>query len=88
MNFSFSQEKGGNSTILSGKSFCVTGSFDTISRDEIHTMVEQNGGEVRTSVSKNLDFLIAGEKAGSKLEKAESLGVKILTINDFFKMIK
>ncbi len=66
----------------------MTGSFDTISRDEIHTMVEQNGGEVRTSVSKNLDFLIAGEKAGSKLEKAESLGVKILTINDFFKMIK
>jgi len=66
----------------------VTGSFDTISRDEIHAMVEQNGGEVRTSVSKNLDFLIAGEKAGSKLEKAENLGVKILTINDFFKMIK
>ena len=66
----------------------MTGSFDTISRDEIHTMVEQNGGEVRTSVSKNLDFLIAGEKTGSKLEKAESLGVKILTINDFFKMIK
>lgn len=66
----------------------MTGSFDTISRDEIHAMVEQNGGEVRTSVSKNLDFLIAGEKAGSKLEKAENLGVKILTINDFFKMIK
>lgn len=73
---------------MSGKSFCVTGSFDTISRDEIHSMVEQNGGEVRTSVSKNLDFLIAGEKAGSKLEKAENLGVKILTLDDFFELIQ
>lgn len=88
LNFSFSQEKNKNSSILSGKSFCVTGSFDTISRDEIHSMVEQNGGEVRTSVSKNLDFLIAGEKAGSKLEKAENLGVKILTLDDFFELIK
>jgi DNA ligase len=88
LNFSFSQEKNKNSAILSGKSFCVTGSFDTISRDEIHSMIEQNGGEVRTSVSKNLDFLIAGEKAGSKLEKAENLGVKILTLDDFFELIK
>lgn len=88
LNFSFSQEKNKNSSILSGKSFCVTGSFDTISRDEIHSMIEQNGGEVRTSVSKNLDFLIAGEKAGSKLEKAENLDVKILTLDDFFELIK
>jgi DNA ligase len=88
LNFSFSQEKNKNSFILSGKSFCVTGSFDTISRDEIHSMIEQNGGEVRTSVSKNLDFLIAGEKAGSKLEKAENLDVKILTLDDFFELIK
>ena len=88
LNFSFSQEKNKNSSILSGKSFCVTGSFDAISRDEIHSMVEQNGGEVRTSVSKNLDFLIAGEKAGSKLEKAENLDVKILTLDDFFELIK
>ena len=88
LNFSFSQEKNKNSSILSGKSFCVTGSFDTISRDEIHSMIEQNGGEVRTSVSKNLDFLIAGEKAGSKLEKAENLGVKILTLDDFFELIQ
>lgn len=73
---------------MSGKSFCVTGSFDTISRDEIHSMVEQNGGEVRTSVSKNLDFLIAGEKAGSKLEKAKNLDVKILTLDDFFELIQ
>lgn len=44
---------------LSGKSFCVTGSFDSFSRDEIHDMVEINGGEARTSVSSKLDYLIA-----------------------------
>jgi DNA ligase (NAD+) len=50
----------------------VTGSFD-ISRDEIHTMVETNGGEVRSTVSGNLSYLISGESAGSKKEKAQSL---------------
>lgn len=42
-----------------GKSFCVTGSFEKFSRDEIHEMIEKNGGEVRSSVSAKLDFLIA-----------------------------
>jgi len=55
----------------------VTGTFD-ISRDEIHVIIEENGGEVRTAVSGNLDYLIAGESAGSKREKALSLGVKVL----------
>lgn len=44
--------------LLSGKSFCVTGSFDNISRDEIHELIEKNGGEVRTSVTSKLDYLI------------------------------
>lgn len=46
-------------TAFAGKSFCVTGSFPNIPRDEIHTIIEQNGGEVRTSVSPKLDYLIA-----------------------------
>ncbi len=75
------------SKVLTGKSFCVTGSFEGISRDEIHELIEQNGGEVRTSVSKKLDYLIAGEKAGSKKTKAEGFGVEILTIEDFREMI-
>ncbi len=62
---------------LAGKTFCVTGTF-TLSRDDIHAMVEANGGEVRTAVSGNLDYLIAGESAGSKREKAQTLGVKII----------
>jgi DNA ligase (NAD+) len=49
-----------------------------LSRDEIHIMIEENGGEIRSSVSGNLDYLIAGENAGSKKEKAQSLGVTVL----------
>jgi DNA ligase (NAD+) len=49
----------------------VTGSFDSISRDKIHEMIENHGGEVRSSVSSKLDYLIAGENAGSKLAKAK-----------------
>ncbi len=47
---------------LAGKTFCVTGTFD-ISRDDTHALIEANGGEVRTAVSGNLDYLIAGENA-------------------------
>jgi len=57
---------------LAEKTFCVTGTF-TLSRDDIHAMIEEHGGEVRTAVSGNLDYLIAGENAGSKREKALSL---------------
>ncbi len=63
---------------LLGKSFCVTGSFDGTSRDEIHAFIEMNGGEVRSSVSAKLGFLVVGEDAGSKLEKARSLGVRTI----------
>lgn len=69
-----------------GKTFCVTGTF-AISRDEIHAMIEANGGEVRSSVSGNLDYLVAGESAGSKKEKAASLGVKILDWENFQRLI-
>ena len=57
-------------SLVSGKSFCVTGSFESMSRDEIHELIEKHGGEVRSSVSSKLDYLIAGESAGSKLAKA------------------
>lgn len=60
----------------------MTGTFD-ISRDQIHAIIEQNGGEVRTAVSGNLDYLIAGESAGSKREKALSLGVKVVDWEEF-----
>ena len=72
---------------LSGKSFCVTGSFDAISRDAIHELIEKNGGEVRTSVSTKLDYLIVGSDAGSKKTKAESLGVNCIGFEEFQEMI-
>ena len=70
---------------VTGKSFCVTGSFENMSRDQIHGMIESHGGEVRSSVSSKLDYLIAGESAGSKLTKANECGVQILTIDEFIQ---
>ena len=72
---------------LTGKSFCVTGSFDTLSRDEIHELIEKNGGEVRSSVSSKLSYLIVGSDAGSKKSKAEEVGVKCIIIDEFMEMI-
>ena len=70
------------------KSFCVTGSFEGISRDDIHDLIEQHGGEVRTGVTGKLDYLIVWENAGSKLQKANELGVNILSIDELQNMIK
>ena len=75
-------------SVFNGSSFCVTGSFESISRDEIHTKIEENGGEVRTSVSPKLNYLIVGSDAGSKLEKAKEFGVKVLGIEEFLGMLK
>jgi DNA ligase (NAD+) len=72
--------------ILAGKIFCVTGTF-SLSRDEIHALIEENGGEIRTAVSGNLHYLIAGDNAGSKKEKAQSLGVIVLNWEGFQKLI-
>ena len=64
--------------VLSGMTFCITGSLSN-PRKEIQQMVKNTGGKVVGSVSSNLDVLIAGENAGSKLAKAQSLGIKIWT---------
>ncbi|MFA5934478.1 MAG: NAD-dependent DNA ligase LigA [Candidatus Paceibacterota bacterium] len=73
---------------LSGKTFVVTGTLSSISRDEIKDKIRQLGGEVSDSVSSKTSYLIAGESAGSKLEKAQKLGLKILNEKDFLEMIK
>lgn len=71
---------------LNGKSFCITGTLSK-GRDEFKNIVEMNGGIVRSSVSKKLDYLLAGASAGSKLAKAEKCEVTILSEEDFLKLI-
>jgi len=73
--------------LFAGKTVVVTGSLNKYSRDEIERRIEQLGGRAASSVSKKTDFLIAGEAAGTKLDKAQSLGVTILTEADFDAMI-
>ena len=81
------KENTGNE-VFSGKTFLFTGKLEHFGRSEIKDVVEKLGGTNLGSVSKKLDFLIVGEDAGSKLEKAEALGtVKIISEKDFFDMI-
>jgi DNA ligase (NAD+) len=63
---------------LQGKTFVITGTLPGISREEAKKMIEVAGGKVSGSVSKNTDYLLAGEKAGSKLEKAATLGIEVI----------
>lgn len=68
-------------------SFVITGTLPTYSRDEAKALIEANGGIVKTSVSKKTDYLLAGEDAGSKLLKAEQLGVRIIDENTLNEML-
>lgn len=70
---------------LKGKSFCITGTL-SVTRDEFQARIKANGGIAVSSVSKNTDYLICGVNGGSKLSKAEKLGVKIINENQFNKM--
>ncbi len=71
-----------------GKNFVLTGTLSEFTREEAGEKIEQFGGKVTSSVSKNTDYVLAGEKAGSKLDKAEKLGVKILGEEEFKKHLK
>jgi DNA ligase (NAD+) len=73
---------------LAGKTFVVTGTLPTMSREEIKAIIQENGGRVTDSVSKNTSFLVLGENAGSKLEKARSLGVPTIDEASLLKLIQ
>ena len=74
--------------IFSGKTFVLTGTLPTLSRDEASEMIRARGGKASSSVSKKTDFVLAGEKAGSKLDKANALGVTVITEADFLAMLE
>ena len=77
-----------DSNILEGKNIVVSGKFTLHSRDELKALIEQHGGKNQSGVSANTDFIIAGENMGpAKLQKAEKLGVKILSESDFVEII-
>ena len=76
------------SDALAGKTVVVTGTLPTLSRDEAEALIARHGGRAASSVSKKTSFVLAGEKAGSKLTKAESLGIPVIDEAAFLKMLE
>ena len=74
--------------VLKGQTFVVSGVFSLFSRNELKKSIEDNGGKVTGSISKKTSFIIAGDNMGpSKKEKAELLGIPMITEQDYLKMI-
>ena len=74
--------------IFDGCVFVLTGTLPTLKRSEAEAIIEQNGGKTSSSVSKKTTYVLAGEEAGSKLTKAQSLGIKIISEEEFFGMLR
>ena len=71
-----------------GKTFVVTGTLETLKRAEAEALIKNYGGKASKSVSKNTDYVLAGESAGSKLDKAQSLGITVIDETEFLKMVE
>lgn len=80
-------DEGESSQVLAGKTFVVTGTLSRFTRDEAKDLILQHGGKAAGSVSAKTDFVVAGENAGSKLAKAEELGIQVLSEAQFLEMI-
>ena len=87
LGIQFESVEGPKSQILEGKTIVFTGALTQFSRNEAKDMAEAHGGRASGSVSKKTDFLVAGPGAGSKLKKAEDLGITILSEEDFLELI-
>jgi DNA ligase (NAD+) len=74
--------------LFASKSFVLTGTLPTMSRDEASALIKKNGGKTVGSVSKKTDYVVAGEAAGSKLTKAQELGIKIISESELLQMIE
>jgi DNA ligase (NAD+) len=86
MGLKFKQSKTSNK--LLSLTFAITGKKETYSRDELIKIIKENGGEYKTAIVKDLSYLIAGEDAGSKSEKAQALGIKIINEQEFLDLLK
>lgn len=73
--------------VFTGKTFVLTGTLPSLTRNEASKIITDNGGKVSSSVSKKTDYVLAGEEAGSKLEKANALGIKVISEDEFKNMI-
>ena len=76
------------SNVLEGQTVVVTGTLKNFTRQQIEQMIKDNGGKISSSVSKKTALLVAGENAGSKLDKANQLGIEVITEDEFLKRIK
>lgn len=79
-----SQPVGGS---LNGRAFVLTGTLETLSRTEAQKLIEAAGGSVGSAVSRNTDYLVAGKSAGSKLQRAQAFGVKVIDEAALKKML-
>lgn len=77
----------GKKTAITGKGFVLTGTLTTMTRSQAKALIKQSGGDVHSSVSAKTDYVVAGESAGSKLNKAKELGVKIIDEEEFKKLL-
>jgi DNA ligase (NAD+) len=75
-------------SVLAGKTFVLTGSLPTLTRDEAKALIRKAGGNISSAVSQETDFVVAGEEAGSKLDKATQLGIKVINEQEFVHMLK
>ena len=71
---------------LAGSTIVVTGKVEPYTRDEINALIESLGAHAGSSVSKKTNYLVCGEKAGSKLDKARALGIRVLSPAEFYRM--
>jgi DNA ligase (NAD+) len=76
-----------SNSLFSGKTFVLTGTLSRFKRDDAKNKIEELGGKVSGSVSKKTDFVVTGEEAGTKLNEAINLGIKILNEDEFMKLL-